>query len=397
MRLRSNRAVAALGSALMLGCGSGDGHWSNGATLDVTFLTFNTALGIGLSDYPDQRAAAIAGDLPQLQADVLCLQEVWQPERVKQLAKALEQQLPYAYWSVAPWHENAEGPACTKAETDELTGCLSEYCSDVSESDLPSCAVESCAGRFLSVSVPCQQCILANQSVDVESVVQACGSMEGAAAFRDQNGLVLLSRFPLENPGYRAFDSSLGDRGVLSARVHQDLLPSLTAFCTHLAATQPEVPYTGDYQSWEGERAHQIGQLLAYVSSKRDGEHAVALMGDMNCGPATARSTAADPAAFDTLTAAGFASPYAENESAACTFCLDNPLVGAGDDAKLDPDSAAGAILDHVMLSGLPDRLEVSARRVLTDRIEIEVDGETVKTSRSDHYGVLVTVEGPKP
>ena len=122
---------------MMLGCGSGDGHWSNGATLDVTFLTFNTALGIGLSDYPDQRAAAIAGDLPQLQADVLCLQEVWQPERVKQLAKALEQQLPYAYWSVAPWHENAEGPACTKAETDELTGCLSEYCSDVSESDLP--------------------------------------------------------------------------------------------------------------------------------------------------------------------------------------------------------------------------------------------------------------------
>jgi endonuclease/exonuclease/phosphatase family metal-dependent hydrolase len=399
MCFRGDKALAVLGLALMLGCGcgSGDGHWSDRVAADVTFLTYNTALGVGLSEYLDQRAEVIAEDLPELETDVLCLQEVWQPERVEQLAEVLEEQLPYAYWSVAPWREGADGPACTEAETEALTGCLSENCSDVSESDLPACAVESCAGRFMDVSVPCQQCILANQSVDVESVVAACGSTEGAAAFKNQNGLVLLSRFPLEDLGYRAFDSSLGDRGVLSARVDQDLLPSLTAFCTHLAATQPGVPYTGDYQSWEGERAHQIDQLLAQVRYKRDGEHAVALMGDMNCGPETTRAVAADPAAFDKLTAAGFASSYAQDDSAACTFCLDNPLIEARDDAQLDLGSASGAILDHVMLSGLPNDVDVSARRVLDGGIEIEADGETVETSRSDHYGVLVTVEGPKP
>jgi endonuclease/exonuclease/phosphatase family metal-dependent hydrolase len=369
MCFRGDKALAVLGLALMLGCGcgSGDGHWSDRVAADVTFLTYNTALGVGLSEYLDQRAEVIAEDLPELETDVLCLQEVWQPERVEQLAEVLEEQLPYAYWSVAPWREGADGPACTEAETEALTGCLSENCSDVSESDLPACAVA------------------------------ACGSTEGAAAFKNQNGLVLLSRFPLEDLGYRAFDSSLGDRGVLSARVDQDLLPSLTAFCTHLAATQPGVPYTGDYQSWEGERAHQIDQLLAQVRYKRDGEHAVALMGDMNCGPETTRAVAADPAAFDKLTAAGFASSYAQDDSAACTFCLDNPLIEARDDAQLDLGSASGAILDHVMLSGLPNDVDVSARRVLDGGIEIEADGETVETSRSDHYGVLVTVEGPKP
>jgi endonuclease/exonuclease/phosphatase family metal-dependent hydrolase len=397
MRFRSAMIVAALGSALVAACGSGDGHWSDTAPMDVTFLTFNTALGVGLSQYLDQRLEAIAADLPGLRADVLCLQEVWQPERVEQLAEALQEELPHAYWSVAPWREDGEGPACMEAETDALTGCLSDNCSDVSESDLAACAIENCAGEFMNVSLPCQQCILANQSVDVDSVVAACGSTEGASAFKNQNGLMLLSRFPLEDLDYRAFDSSLGDRGVLSARVDHDLLPSLTAFCTHLAATQPEVPYTGDYQSWEGERAHQIEQLLAYVGSRRNGEHAVALMGDMNSGPETDRAAADDPAAFETLTAAGFVSPYAEDDSAACTFCLDNPLIGVPEDLESDQDYTPGAILDHVMLSGLPDDVEVSSRRVLDDRIEIQADGETVETSRSDHYGVLVTVEGPKP
>ncbi|MBN1607075.1 MAG: endonuclease/exonuclease/phosphatase family protein [Polyangiaceae bacterium] len=390
-------AFAVVGSASMLACGSGDARWSDTAPMDVTFLTFNTALGVGLSEYPDQRLDVITEDLPELEADVLCLQEVWQPEQVEQLAAALEQQLPYAYWSVAPWREDAAGPACTEAEIHALTGCLMDNCSDVSESELPLCAVRSCAGEFMNASLACQQCIVANQSIDVASVIAACALPEGVAAYRDQNGLVLLSRLPLEDLDYRVFDSSLGDRGVLLARVDQPLLPSLTVLCTHLAATQREVPYTGDYQSWEGERAHQIDQLLAYVRDRREGEHAVALMGDMNCGPETARAAAADPAAFDTLTAAGFASPYAQDDSAACTFCLDNPLVGAAEGADSNLASTTGAILDHVMLSGLPDKVDVSSRRVLDDRIEIEVDGETVETSRSDHYGVLVTVEGPKP
>jgi endonuclease/exonuclease/phosphatase family metal-dependent hydrolase len=396
MRRRSNIALAALGSAWMWACGSGDGQWSDRPRMDVTLLTFNTALGVGLSEYLDQRLGVIAGDLPRLGPDVLCLQEVWQLERVQQLAEALEPKLPYAYWTVTPWGENAEEPACTPAETDALSGCVSDHCSDVPGSDLAQCAIASCADDFMAVSLACQQCILANQSDDVQSVVRACASTGAASVLKDQNGLVLLSRFPLTDPDYWAFDSSLGDRGVLSARVDPGLLPSLTVFCTHLAATQQGVPYTGEYQSWEGERAHQIDELLAYARFKRHGEHAAALMGDMNCGPETARASAADPAAFATLTAAGYASAYAEDDSAPCTFCLDNPLVGAPEEAASESRATAGVILDHVMLSGLPDDVEVSARRVLDDRIEIEADGETVTTSRSDHYGVLVTLEGPE-
>jgi endonuclease/exonuclease/phosphatase family metal-dependent hydrolase len=117
---------------------------------------------------------------------------------------------------------------------------------------------------------------------------------------------------------------------------------------------------------------------------------AVALMGDMNCGPETSQAIGADTAAFDRLIAAGYEAPYAEGDDAPCTFCTDNPLTGISTE-----ETDIGAILDHVLFSGMPADLVRSARRVLDDTIEVDVEGEAVQTTHSDHYGVLVSVSGP--
>jgi endonuclease/exonuclease/phosphatase family metal-dependent hydrolase len=191
-------------------------------------------------------------------------------------------------------------------------------------------------------------------------------------------------RVPLSDLGYLKLDSSLGDRGVLSARVQTDFAGGVDVFCTHLAASLSQVPYTGPHASWEGERLFQIDQLSEYVAG-RPQPGSVALLGDLNCGPETAQAQAASPDAFARLTDAGFESVYAGADGR-CTFCSDNPLEGQ------DAEDDEGAILDHVLLARFPGSLTRSAARVLDDTVVLSVGEETLQTARSDHYGVQVTV-----
>lgn len=233
----------------------------------------------------------------------------------------------------------------------------------------------------------CQQCIAANQSAaDVDNLTTICEADDGeAAAYADQTGLVLLSRLPLEATGYVAFESSLGDRGLLNARVRTDFIGQVDVFCTHLAASLPEVPYTGVHGSWQGERLRQIDQLLERVDSVRGegGEDRAAIvLGDMNCGPGTPQAEAASPDAFARLVTAGFVAPYADLDGR-CTFCANNPLNG------LVTDPEEGALIDHVLISATGGA-SFAAARVFDEVISIQVDSGPVDTARSDHYGVQV-------
>jgi endonuclease/exonuclease/phosphatase family metal-dependent hydrolase len=373
----------------LLHCGgSEDGELAAPLT-QLSFVTFNAALAAGLSPYPEQRLAAIERDLPGLSADIVCLQEVWEPRDIQHVSEALAPALPYAHFSVRALAgtSGVGGAVCTEAEAGLLSSCLSESCAGVEGAGLPLCAVANCAPAFTQVSTACQQCIASNQAAtDVEDLATLCGSGgEGAMAYEDQNGLLLLSRVPLSDLGYLKLDSSLGDRGVLSARVQTEFAGGVDVFCTHLAASLSGVPYTGSHGSWEGERLFQIEQLSAYVASQRQPAGSLALLGDLNCGPETAQAQAASPDAFARFSSAGFESVYAEADGR-CTFCADNLLEGQ------DAEADEGAILDHVLLADFPEPLTRSAGRVLDDPISISVGEETLQSARSDHYGVQVTV-----
>jgi endonuclease/exonuclease/phosphatase family metal-dependent hydrolase len=369
--------------ALLLHCG-GDSEGEDEPVLELSLVSFNAALGVGLAPYPEQRLDAIEADLPGLDADVICLQEIWLPEDIERLVGSLSDRYPYNHRSVRA--TGGGGAACTEPEAASLSGCLSDNCGDVEREGLPLCAIANCAEPFTQVSMGCQQCIAANQAAtDVENLTTICANADaGAAAYADQTGLLLLSRLPLERPSYAAFESSLGDRGLLSARVHTDFMGELDVHCTHLAATLGEVPYTGPYGSWQGERLRQIEQMLervAQLGAEREASDATILLGDMNCGPATASARAASPDAFELMAGAGFVAPYAELDGR-CTFCENNPLNG------LVTDPEEGALIDHVLVS--TGDAAFTARRVFDDIIPIDVDGAPVDSTHSDHYGVQV-------
>jgi endonuclease/exonuclease/phosphatase family metal-dependent hydrolase len=383
------RPLACCCAVVLLHCGGSEDGEPAAPLTELSFVTFNTALAAGLSPYPEQRLAAIERDLPGLSPDIVCLQEVWEPGDIQRISQALAPELPHAHFSVRSL-DGTPGVAaavCTETEAELLSNCLSESCAGVEGAGLPLCAVANCAPAFTQVSTDCQQCIASNQAAtDVTDLATLCGSgAAGAMTYADQNGLLLLSRVPLSDLGYLKLDSSLGDRGVLSARVQTDFAGGVDVFCTHLAASLSQVPYTGPHGSWEGERLFQIEQLSAYVASRRQPDGSVALLGDLNCGPETTLAQAASPDAFARLSGAGFESVYAGADGR-CTFCSDNPLEGQ------DAEDDEGAILDHVLLARFPELLTRSAARVLDDTIVINVGEDTLETARSDHYGVQVTV-----
>lgn len=369
---------------LLFHCGS-DSEGEGAGVEALSLVTFNAALGVGLAPYLEQRLGAIEADLPRLGADVICLQEIWQPEDIERLTSALSSDYPFTHRSVQATGE--AGSACTPDEASLLSSCLVENCAEVDRDGLPLCAIANCAATFTEVSASCQQCIAANQSAaDVENLAAICEASDaGAVAYANQTGLLLLSRLPLEAPSYFAFESSLGDRGLLSARVGTRFMGDVDIHCTHLAATLREVPYTGEYGSWQGERLRQIDQMLERVSALRaeaNPSGAAILLGDMNCGPGTPLAEAASPDAFERLLTAGFDAPYAESDGR-CTFCGNNPLNG------LVTDPEEGALIDHVLVSA-PSEASYITQRVFDEVIPIEVEGMALETARSDHFGVQV-------
>lgn len=387
MRLRAFAPMGSIALSL-LHCG-GDSQGDDPPVVELSLVSFNAALGVGLAPYADQRLDAIEADLPELGADVICLQEIWLPENVERLVGSLSSEYPYSHRSVRA--SGVGGAACTEQEASSLSNCLADNCADVEPDGLPLCAIANCAAAFTEVSMGCQQCIAANQSADdVENLTTICASADaGAAAYSDQTGLLLLSRLPLERPSYVAFESSLGDRGLLSARLHTDFMGDVDVHCTHLAASLGEVPYTGPYGSWQGERLRQIDQMLervAEVGADGNAQGAAFLLGDMNCGPGSASARAASPDAFELMASAGFVAPYAELDGR-CTFCENNPLNG------LVTDPEEGALIDHVLVSTGDEAF--TARRVLDGIIPIDVDGADVDTAHSDHYGVQVQASAP--
>ncbi len=388
MMLVREAAPACCFALLLFHCGGDQTDVADPVT-ELSLVTFNAALGVGLAPYPEQRLAAIQRDLASVGADVICLQEVWQPENIEQLTEALAREFPYAHRSVQAVGGSAGGTACTAAEASLLSTCIAESCAEVEGNALPLCAIANCAPAFTEVSTSCQQCIAANQAAtDVQNLTTICSASDGAAAaYRDQTGLLILSRLPLEELDYVAFESSLGDRGALSARLQTDFSGSVDIYCTHLAASLREVPYTGAYGSWQGERLRQIDQFLEHVSATRAPSGAAALLGDMNCGPGTPLASAASPDAFERFVTADFSDPYVEGDGR-CTFCSNNPLNGLVSDAE------EGALIDHVLVSGFVDTVSSSAARIFDDTIDIQAEGSAVQTARSDHYGVRVAISG---
>ncbi|MCU0660953.1 MAG: endonuclease/exonuclease/phosphatase family protein, partial [Myxococcota bacterium] len=320
----------------------------------LALATFNTGLATGFVDYASDRAPLIASALATLQADVVCLQEVWAVEHIDAIVQATAEAFPYNYYELTAEDpidsgdtdlgtDSGAGAACSEEETATLGGCVETHCGGVDPENLSGCVLGNCGTEFGNLSTECSSCLIANLGGTIEEILDACsGSGGGTMAYGGRNGLLLLSKRPLTATEFLTFKSFLNRRVVLHARVDA-LDETVDVFCTHLTANLTSPAYAGEYASWEAERAAQIAEMLPYIEEKRIPSGRVALMGDMNCGPATANVSAEYAENYQLFLGGGLVEPYIDDASHQCTWCLDNPLVGAD-------SGGVNSVIDHVLV-----------------------------------------------
>lgn len=341
-----------------------------------SFATYNTGLALNYVDYAAERYAAVLDALGTVEADVLCLQEVWEVEHVDGVIAGLAEAYPHAFYADTTVEDTGTPPACTDEETAPLLACVEENCLEAE--DLTGCVMDKCAAQFAQVSNDCITCLAANLTKPIDEIFATCVLGGGSLSYEGRNGLILLSKRELDVTDHLVLDSFLVQRAVLYATFKDD--PTGThAFCTHLA-TSTEAPYNGNFEGYKEEQAAQIAAMLTFVDDKA-GDGAVVLMGDMNTAPAIGADLAAEwEENFDLFGAADLVAPFVENADPVCTWCTANTLVGEG---------STNRIIDHVFLRNV-DQVYLKAERILDQLVSVGVEGAPMEMNLSDHFGVWV-------
>ena len=343
----------------------------------------------------DYAAAAIAA----FDADVICLQEVWEPADVDAVTAAARERYPYSY-SVPP--DPGVCGACGAEEAAGLEACVRERCPDDLE-DPVSCALSACETEVNNISESCLVCLSANIGGSLDNLLLACaGETADCYAYGGSYGTLLLSKRPLESPSLTTWPSSINRRGVLAATIATDPssdpvdAPATHVYCTHLSAIFSDIPYPGEGPdgdspaAWAAEQRAQIDALRQQIDDEV-GDGPVLVLGDFNTGPAVAATNveAEYPENFEAL-AAGFTVPFV-TELGACTYCSDeNPLIGGGVQG-----GDGGVLIDHALLRGLSAGTRAEVARAFDAPITLQTADGPVDARYSDHYGIKVQLTAP--
>lgn len=324
-------------------------------------VTYNAGLAGGAVPYAGFRRPLIIEALKKLDADLLCLQEVWSDEDAQAVSDGIKAEFPYSF------RQKTEDPSAAQVRCADpnkvglLVACRDAKCSP-SGLSASACVTGPCKAEYDALTDACKLCLAGNTSSPIGCAVGGAKDF----VYEGRNGLLLLSKRELKNPKYTAFDTVLIKRGVITASVG-----SLQVLCTHLPADfGATVPYpAGKYTSWATEHAGTVDALVKTAASGCN-----VLLGDLNTGAAEGSLVGELPDNFKAFAAAGYSESWA---STFCTWCKENPLTGSPDDRRID----------HILFKGCST--SASNSRILDGEVSFEeLPGKTVKTRLSDHYGV---------
>ncbi len=344
----------------------------------LTLVTYNAGLAIGFVPGAVERTPATSAAIGALDADVICLQEIWEPEQIEAVEAAATNH-PHRYWP-APNPETLAEPACVGTDIDPLLTCMADNCDALCADELPACLLESCAFQFLGLEKPCMRCAQANVGSTPEEIEDICRAEATQYAYEGSFGTGILSKWPIASTNELLLDSTTTRRSLLHSVIEAPG-GDIDVFCTHLTAVFSIVPYPREEGSWSEEQAKQVADIRAYMTAEASTGR-VALMGDLNAGPLVAANDPEQPENYEAA-AAGLDVPYVEQDRR-CTFCPDNGI------SSVDSDDF-GVLIDHVMLDGFDGA--TSSTRVLDEEVTIETCGTQIPGAHSDHYGVSVTIE----
>ena len=394
---------------------------SVGGCKKVKIETYNVALAGAFIPYEAERRPAVIDGVANGDADIICLQEVWEQEDKDAIIAAAAANYPYSVSFThdldTPLDDATDqagnippppstppcGPAAQQTKLDAVVQCMAQNCSTIpgsadGQAVSIDCAVANCVGAaapLLFGDAQDQQCFAcAVTSLPSETLNDIAGlcttELNGGLAFRGQSGVVMLSKYPLSNKQDFVIPGTYNRRVTISATVNLPNLSKVDAYCTHLTPifSNPLFIYTGAYgdgttgpSAWEAEQQLQADKMLDYIAAQ-SGDRPAFFLGDLNAGRdfAGPPPIVAEGAATLDLLETELDQAVASDYTPLCTFCTDNPVT----------DTATSGWIDHIYMSNYHPELVKSTERTF-DEFVLSVDdgnGGTMLIPLSDHYGV---------
>lgn len=365
---------------------------SSGTSRSLTAATYNVGLLPSFTALTDERVEPLRSALAGFSSDILCIQEAWRPSDRAALISGLQANYPEIFEAATRQKFTSKSPACTFEALEPVATCLVQSCL-FSDRGFTECAIAECKSSLDRLAADDPECAGAlfaqsnRSAAEADAVLQelfATSAPAGLFAFDGANGLLLASRFPLNNRQVLDFyeESTTSHRVALLASVTVDGVTHQVG-CTHLTSNLDGlVPYTGNYGSWQNEGNVQADLLLAAVSARSASQPTV-LLGDFNCSIANGQTGVAPDfqANCERILNAGYRD--IAGEELGCSFCTSNSLNAA------NPNIAGtrNLLLDHAFTRNFaadPTLIELALQQ--------PVSAGGTQTNLSDHYAVRITL-----
>lgn len=431
--------IALLGPlTLLVACG-GDDSSPNPVSVpppaQATFETFNVGLaGLSFSKYEAERRQPVIDAVSKLPSDVVCLQEVWRQSDKDLIIAAAKSSFPYSLSVLHTLDTIVDDPADQNGQTppapeqapcaDSALGeklaaimdCMVQNCSTVPGSDQgqatsTECAVQKCTQAAVAllfgndVEQKCYGCAASLLPTETLAGIreQCTTDRRAGLAFGGQNGLLLLSRHPLDDTGAWVLPGTWNRRAVLRAKAKLPVGEPVNVFCTHLTEVYnlPAFPYTGLYgdgesgaKGWAREQLLQTQKLIAHVTAIAATDRRAVILGGFASGPElTELAVQGVGVEAWTLLSGRFLEAVTASYTPACTFCTngENPLA----------IRATSSWVDHVLMQGFKASQVIASSRSQTEAVVTptessggtDSDAGTTSVPLSDHYGMRSTLQ----
>lgn len=344
-------------------------------TQSLRFATFNLGLAVGYVPHAEARLEPAVAAVASVDADVLCLQEIWLLDQVDYVATQLATRFGHVYYEYVQEEVSGEAP-CTEEEGAPLAACAQEHCAE--ETEIANCVLTNCLDEYTATSANCQQCMAAHIDVgDIAEIFATCTVPAASTTYGGHQGLMMASKYPIENREYIYLDAVVSARGVLYGEVQ-----GVQIACTHLTTDLPSPEYAGDHVSYQGENQYQIDTVLTFLDAKQNTAPQV-FIGDFNVGPALEGGIVAEFGEnYASMEAAEFTNANVDSDVPFCTWCVANKTGSTESDLAID----------HILVR----QAEVSEpQRLFDELISIEspdADTDALEVHLSDHFGVGSTV-----
>jgi len=195
----------------------------------LKIATYNAGLLDTVGNVPE-RQPLVTEAVAALDADVVCMQEVWSDEHWDALVAANEDTRPHALRLEAM--PGVPGQ-CTEDELLPLRACSELMCPNAGPSDLVSCTIVMCSDEVAVLSSSCTSCLVDNGgSGDLDVIEAACLGSSGASPddlplppeersylLGGAFGIGLLSALPLMETDTLVLDAATTRRGIVYAKI----------------------------------------------------------------------------------------------------------------------------------------------------------------------------------